>query len=77
MTIAKLGERYQIVVPKDVRQALKLKPGDRLDVRVENGKVVMIPQQIQSSRLSGKHRTLWQETNAVAYIRGKRESWRD
>ena len=77
MTVAKLGERYQIVVPKDVRESLKLKPGDRLEVRVEDGKVVMIPQLRYTSRLFGKHRTIWQDTDAVAYVRSERESWRD
>ena len=77
MTVAKLGERYQIVVPKDVREALKLKPGDKLEVRVEDGKVVMIPQLSHTSRLFGKHRAIWQDTNAVAYVRSERESWRD
>ena len=77
MTIAKLGGRYQIVVPKDVREALRLKPGDRLEVKIENGKVVMIPQISQTSRLFGKHRQLWQNTDAVAYVRQERESWRD
>ena len=77
MTVAKLGERYQIVVPKDVREALHLKPGDHLDVRIEEGKVVMIPQASHISRLFGKHRDLWKDTEAVAYIRSERESWRD
>ena len=77
MTIAKLSEGYQIVVPLDVREALQLKPGDRLEVKVENGKVIMIPQASHTSRLFGKHRKLWQNTDAIQYIRDERESWRD
>ena len=77
MTTAKLGGRYQIVVPKDVREALQLKPGDRLEIKVENGKVVMIPQSSHTSRLFGKHRQLWQNTDAVEYVRHERESWRN
>ena len=77
MTIAKLSEGYQIVVPQDVRETLQLKPGDRLEVKVENGKVIMIPQASHTSRLFGKHRKLWQNTDAIQYIRDERESWRD
>ncbi len=77
MTIAKLGGRHQIVIPKDVREALQLKPGDRLEVKVENGTVVMIPQASHTSRLFGKDRELWANTDAVAYIRQERESCRD
>ena len=76
MTIAKLSGKYQIVVPQDVREALQLKPGDRLEVKVENGKVIMIPQASHTSRLFGKHRQLWQNTDAIEYIRNERESWR-
>ena len=77
MTTAKLGGRYQIVVPKDIRETLQLKPGDRLKIEVKNGKVVMTPQSTHTSRLFGKHRQLWQNTNAVEYVRSERESWRD
>ena len=77
MTTAKLGGRYQIVVPKDVREALQLKPGDRLEIRAENGKVVMTPKSSHTSRLFGKHRQLWQNTDPVEYVRHERESWRD
>jgi AbrB family looped-hinge helix DNA binding protein len=64
-------------VPKDVRDHLNLKPGDRLDVQVENGKVVMTPQPSATKRLFGKHQQIWQGEDAVAYVRGERESWRD
>ncbi len=77
MTIAKLGERYQIVIPKEVREVLGLKPGANLDVQVVDGKVVMVPQTSYAERLFGKHRALWQGEDAVAYIRSERESWRD
>ncbi|MBZ8180926.1 AbrB/MazE/SpoVT family DNA-binding domain-containing protein [Oscillatoria salina] len=77
MTTAKLGGRYQIVIPKNVREVLNLKPGDRFDIKVENGKVLMIPQPSFSSRLFGKHKHIWQGEDAVAYIRSERESWRD
>jgi len=77
MNTAKLGGRYQIVIPKNVREALQLKPGDRLEIKTENGKVVMTPQASHTSRLFGKHRQLWQNTDAIEYIRNERESWRD
>ena len=77
MTIAQIGEEYQVVVPQNVREALQLKPGDRLEMKVENGRVIMIPQANHTSRLFGKHRQLWQNTDAVEYIRSERESWRD
>ncbi|NEQ35305.1 MAG: AbrB/MazE/SpoVT family DNA-binding domain-containing protein [Okeania sp. SIO3I5] len=77
MTIEKLGEKYQIIIPQEVREVLNLQPGDRLEIKVVNGTVVMTPATRKASRFLGKHRQLWQRENAVNYIRKQRESWRD
>ena len=81
MTIAKVGEKYQISIPPQVREALKLKPGDPLDVKVIDGTVVLVPISVEApshaERLFGKHRALWSDEDPVAYIRKERESWRD
>ncbi|NEP80409.1 MAG: AbrB/MazE/SpoVT family DNA-binding domain-containing protein [Okeania sp. SIO3B3] len=77
MKIEKLGEKYQIVIPQEVREVLNLQPGDRLEIKVVNGTVVMTPATSKASRLLEKHRQLWQVENAVNYIRKQRESWRD
>lgn len=77
MPMTKVGGRYQVVVPKEIREALKLKPGDYLDVQVIDGMVVMVPQPSYTSRLFGKHRDVWQGEDAVDYVRRERESWRD
>lgn len=36
-----LAERGQIVIPKEVRDALGLKPGARLQLRVEDGRLLI------------------------------------
>lgn len=36
-----LAERGQIVIPKEVRDALGLKPGARLQLRIEGGRLVI------------------------------------
>ena len=77
MSKTKVGWRYQVVVPKEIRNALNLKPGDYLEVKVVNGAVVMIPQASYTSRLFGKHREIWQAEDAVKYVGRERESWRD
>ena len=42
-TIA-LSPKFQIVIPKSVRQALNLVAGQRLEARVRDGRVELIPQ---------------------------------
>jgi AbrB family looped-hinge helix DNA binding protein len=44
MTSVALSPKFQIVIPKDVRQALKLVAGQRLEARVNQGRVELIPE---------------------------------
>lgn len=55
MSKTKVGGRYQVVVPKEIREALNLKPGDYLEVKVVDGVVVIIPQTSDTSWLFGRH----------------------
>lgn len=41
MTYVKVSSKYQITIPKDVREALSLEAGDRLYMGLEGGKVVL------------------------------------
>lgn len=77
MSMSKVGGRYQVVVPKEIREALNLKPGDYLEVTIVDGAVVMVPQVSHTLRLFGKHQDVWQGEDAVAHVRRERESWRD
>ena len=78
MTIAKVGEQYQILIPDRIRETLGIKPGDSLDVKVIDGTVVLVPISVEApshaERLFGKHRALWSDEDPVAYIRKERES---
>ncbi|MGL4498266.1 MAG: AbrB/MazE/SpoVT family DNA-binding domain-containing protein [Planktothrix sp.] len=77
MTIAQLSGNYEIEIPVTIRETLKLKPGDALEVKVVDGAVVMMPVPSYTSRLFAKHQNLWQGVDAVAYVRSLRDSWRD
>ena len=43
MTQVKLSSKYQIVVPEDVRESLRLKPGQLFQVLALDGHVVAVP----------------------------------
>ncbi len=41
MPTTTVSSRYQITLPAEVRKALGIKPGDRLEVEVEGGRIVL------------------------------------
>ncbi|MEK6544087.1 MAG: AbrB/MazE/SpoVT family DNA-binding domain-containing protein [Elusimicrobiota bacterium] len=44
--IRKLGQSYQVAIPKEIVLRLGLKIEDYLDVRLEHGKIVLEPQSL-------------------------------
>lgn len=43
MSKVKVSSKYQIVIPKEIREALKLKPGQEVQLLRINGSVTLIP----------------------------------
>ncbi|MBU1304817.1 MAG: AbrB/MazE/SpoVT family DNA-binding domain-containing protein [Alphaproteobacteria bacterium] len=53
MAIATLTSKGQMTLPKDVRDDLNLKPGDRIDVIKEGGQYVLRPRNVRIEDLYG------------------------
>ena len=43
MTVVTISSRYQIVIPKDVRAQLELRPGQKVQAMAFKGRVELIP----------------------------------
>ena len=43
MTVVTISSRYQIVIPKDVRAQLALRPGQKVQAMAFKGRVELIP----------------------------------
>lgn len=43
MMIAKILEKGQIVIPKEARQKANLSPGDKVEIRITNGGIIILP----------------------------------
>lgn len=43
MTTVKVSKKYQILIPKEVREKLKLKPGQELQIVQSGDKIEFIP----------------------------------
>ena len=41
--VVRLSSKGQLVIPKSIREALRLKAGTRFDVRLQEGKIVLEP----------------------------------
>lgn len=44
MSSVALSQKFQIVIPKDVRKLFNLLPGQQMQVRAVNGKIEVIPE---------------------------------
>jgi AbrB family looped-hinge helix DNA binding protein len=72
-----LAERGQIVIPKEARDALGLKPGARLQLRVEGARLLIEKKvQLDLSRWVGKALDDGLSTEqALAELRGRAVPW--
>lgn len=72
-----LAERGQIVIPKEARDALGLKPGARLQLRVEGGRLLIEKRvQLDLTRWVGKGVDDGLTTSeALAELRGRPVPW--
>lgn len=79
ITDVTLAERGQIVIPKEARDALGLKPGARLKLRVEGGRLLIEKRvQLDLSRWIGNAVDDGLSTDqALAELRGRPVPWPD
>jgi AbrB family looped-hinge helix DNA binding protein len=43
MQVAKILGKGQLVIPKRVREQMKLSPGDNVEIRVDENKIIILP----------------------------------
>ena len=68
MTVVTISSRFQVVIPKDVRERLDLKPGQKVEAIPFKGRVELIPlHPIESMRgfLKGIDTTVTREDDRV------------
>ncbi|HUW13016.1 MAG TPA: AbrB/MazE/SpoVT family DNA-binding domain-containing protein [Anaerolineae bacterium] len=73
----KVSGRYQISVPRSVRDRLGIESGNRLLVDVQDGLWILLPQpEDHTARLAGLHREVWAGLDTDASLQGERDEWR-
>lgn len=74
--VVKVGKRYQIVIPKKIRERLGIKIEDELIVGARDGWIVMqrMPRRY-SEYMQGLGKEVWKGVEATEYVRKEREAW--
>jgi AbrB family looped-hinge helix DNA binding protein len=72
MAEATLSSQNQIVIPREAREALQLKPGDKLIVRTHGRKILILEKPESHSRAI---RGLMRRGYGKGYLRKERDSW--
>ena len=75
MTIATFGKRYQVVIPLKERKKLNLRPNSKVEVTIEDDKLVIYPISLESFR--GIGRNLSDGNDATDYVKKLRREWED
>jgi AbrB family looped-hinge helix DNA binding protein len=72
-----LNQKSQIVISKQIRKILGLKPGDQLTAVVEGDKIVLRPKpKSPSARLRGIGKGIWGKKSKIdAYLDKLRNEW--
>lgn len=69
-----LSSKFQIVIPREAREAMGLSAGDELLVLSKPDRVVIVPKPKKfAKRMAGLHREVWQ--GAETYLQDEREAW--
>ena len=72
MAEAKISTKYQIVIPREARDAMAVGAGDKLIVETLRGVMVLIPRgKRMTTLLRGHSRGLFPKS----YLRSERKSW--
>ena len=61
MPLVKIGTRHQVTIPKSIVDRLGLQAGHYVEVRLEDGRIIITPKEIVDQRHSWFWTREWQE----------------
>jgi len=74
MTYVKVSSKYQIVIPKEIRAALRVKAGDKLYIGYEGDRIVLKPLPKVKKPTEVLYGSLESDKDAVEAVRAFRAS---
>jgi looped-hinge helix DNA binding domain, AbrB family len=74
--VVKVGKRYQIVIPKQIRGQLGVNIEDELIISVRDARIIMQPKPRRYNEyMQGLGKDVWKGIEATEYVRKERETW--
>jgi len=78
-TTSTVTSKYQVVIPKKIRQKVKVKQGDKVSVHAL-GDLIVIQKygknQSWADSLWGLGKDAWKKVDPVAYVHNERKQWK-
>ncbi len=79
MPVTKVSHKFQVVIPKDIREFLGISKGDTLQVYKKNHEIIMkktdVKKPLSLKNLKGLGKEIWKDVDVEEYIKKERESW--
>lgn len=79
MPLTKVSHKFQVVIPKDIRELLGISKGDILQVYEKDDEIVMKKTEnktrLSLKDLKGLGKEIWKDIDVEDYIKKERESW--
>lgn len=73
----KISSKYQIVIPKEARDCMQLKAGDKLIVEGLGDKLILWkPPKDYTEYMAGLHKEIWKDMDIDKYIKNLRKEWK-
>lgn len=77
VTPVRVGMRYQVVLPKTVRQRFDIHEGDEMLLEVSRRGISLVPRpKSYTVHLAGLHREVWENLDVDLYLGRERKTWR-
>jgi AbrB family looped-hinge helix DNA binding protein len=79
MPFSKVSHKFQIVIPKEVRELIGISKGDTLQVYEKDHEIIMKKAELKKPSsikdLKGLGKEIWKGVDIEEYIKTERESW--
>lgn len=75
MATAKISDKFQVVIPKLIREKINLHKGQRLYIYAAGNTVVFTPAKKWPSDYAGTEEGLWENFAINDYLEEERRSW--